>query len=180
MTPDRHFFYRIFVLPPSGTNVLFADVLGRCRLTLDRAGEITPHLPLLQSPARLSFTPPLCYVASVSELFGRRVSLLFAFLSSCSESTVSDKASRENAGEDAAYPVEDTADELTEPSTSTPAASSAREPTQNSSTSPATGSSAMVPQTLLRRRRVWRSSRRAATPSMRPLPLPPPSVSSSR
>jgi hypothetical protein len=72
------------------------------------------------------------------------VSLLFAFLTSCSESTVSDKASRENAGEDAAYPVADTADELTEPSTSTPAASSAREPTQNSSTSPATGSSGMV------------------------------------
>jgi hypothetical protein len=65
------------------------------------------------------------------------VGLLFAVLSSCSESAVSDKASRENAGEEAAYPVEDTADELTQPSTSTPAASSAREPTQNSSTEPA-------------------------------------------
>lgn len=70
--------------------------------------------------------------------------LLFAVLSSCSQSAVSDKASRENAGEEAAYPVVAMADELTEPSSSSPTASTAREPTQNSPTSPATGSSGMV------------------------------------
>ena len=73
------------------------------------------------------------------------VGLLFAVLSSCSQSTAPEKASRENANEEAAYSVEDTAaDGLIEPSTPTPAASTTPEPTQNTSTSPATGSSGMV------------------------------------
>ena len=85
----------------------------------------------------------------MSGLFGKRVSLLLvglllAVLSSCSQSAVSDKASRENADKEVAYPAEDVADELTDPSTSRSAASTAREPTQNSPTSPATGSSGMV------------------------------------
>ena len=76
------------------------------------------------------------------------VALLFAVLSSCSQSAAPDKASRENAGKEAAYSVEDTAaDGLTELSTPTPAASTAPEPTQNTSTSPATGSSGMVSST---------------------------------
>ena len=72
------------------------------------------------------------------------VGLLFVVLSSCAQSASPDKASRENAGEEATSSVEDAASEITGSSTSMSIPSSAPEPTQNTATSPATGSSGMV------------------------------------
>ena len=85
----------------------------------------------------------------MSGLFGKRVSLLlvgllFAVLSSCAQSDTPDKASRENAGEEATSSVEDTTDAIAESSTSTLTDSFAPEPTQNTQSSPATGTSGMV------------------------------------
>ena len=85
----------------------------------------------------------------MSKLVGKRVlllfvGLLFLVLSSCAQSASPDKASRENAGEEATSSLEDAASEITGSSTSMSIPSSTPEPTQNTSTSPATGSSGMV------------------------------------